>query len=128
MDRIRVSISADSMTPQEEAYLRVLTILEKQPELTQRGLAKALGLSLGKINFLINALVEKGFIRIANFRRAGDKLNKIAYLLTPQGITNRVHLTRNYLARKEIEFEALKAEVEALRKEELIPPSKRSQA
>lgn len=105
------------MTTQEEAYLRILKILESQPEITQRGLAEALGLSLGKINFLINALVEKGFVKIGNFRRAGDKLNKIAYLLTPEGISNRLQLTRNYLARKEDEYIALKAEIEALRHE-----------
>jgi len=113
------------MTAQEDAYLRILKVLEKQPEITQRGLAEALGLSLGKINFLINALVEKGFVKIGNFGRSGDKLNKVAYLLTPEGIGNRVQLTRSYLARKEAEYVALKVEIEALRKENLHVVSER---
>ena len=107
------------MTAQEEAYLRILKVLEKQPEITQRGLAQAFGLSLGKINFLVNALVEKGFVKIGNFGRTSGKLNKIAYLLTSKGISNRVQLTRDYLARKEAEYIALKAEIESLKRENL---------
>lgn len=107
------------MTPHEEAHLSILKIIEKQPEITQRGLAAALGVSLGKTNFLVNALVDKGFVKIGNFRQSGDRLNKIAYLLTPEGISNRVQLTRNFLARKEAEYIALKAELKELRKENL---------
>lgn len=107
------------MTPQEEAHLRIIREIEKHPEITQRGLAKVLGVSLGKINFLINALVDKGFVKIGNFRRSGDRLNKIAYLLTPEGLSNRVQLTGDYLARKEAEYVALKAELKELRKENL---------
>ena len=107
------------MTPQEEAHLRILKIIEKEPEITQRGLAKALGISLGKINFQLNALVDKGFVKIGNFQRSGDRLNKIIYLLTPEGINNRIQLTRNYLARKEAEYIALQAELKELRKENL---------
>lgn len=107
------------MTPHEEAHLCILKIIEKQPEITQRGLAAALGVSLGKTNFLVNALVDKGFVKIGNFRQSGDRLNKIAYLLTPEGISNRVQLTRHFLARKEAEYIALKAELKELRKENL---------
>ncbi len=107
------------MTPQEEAHFRILKIIERQPEISQRGLAKALGISLGMINFQVNALVDKGFVKIESFRQAGDRLNKIAYLLTPEGISNRVLLTRDYLARKEAEYIALKAELKELRKENI---------
>ena len=107
------------MTPQEEAHFRILKIIEKQPEITQRGLAKTLGVSLGKINFLVNALVDKGFVKIGNFRQSGDRLNKIAYLLTPEGISSRLQLTRDYLARKELEYISLTAELKELKNENL---------
>jgi len=107
------------MTPKDQANFRILRVIELQPEITQRELAKQLGISMGKVNYLVNALVEKGLIKIGNFRRAGDKLNKIAYLLTSAGINNRVQLTRSYLARKEVEYEALRSEIEALRQAEM---------
>ena len=103
------------MTPKEQAYFRVLRAVELNSDITQPQLARQLGISMGKANYLINALVDKGLIKIGNFRRRGDKLNKIAYLLTPEGLKNRTELTRNYLARKETEYEALKAEIESLR-------------
>jgi len=103
------------VTPKEEAYFRVLRAVELNPDITQPLLAKQLGISMGKANYLINALVDKGLIKIGNFRRQGDKLNKIAYLLTPEGLKNRMELTRNYIARKETEYEALRAELESLR-------------
>ena len=64
-----------------------------------------------------NGLVEKGHIKIEAFRRSGDKLNKIAYLLTPEGLSNRMALTRDYLERKTREYEALQAEIESLKAE-----------
>lgn len=103
------------MTPKEQAYFRVLRAVELNPDITQPQLARQLGISMGKANYLINALIDKGLIKIGNFHRRGDKLNKIAYLLTPEGLKNRTELTRNYLARKETEYEALKAEIESLR-------------
>lgn len=115
--------SQSTMVPREQAHLRILKLIERQPEISQRELAKALGISLGMINFQLNALVDKGFVKIESFRRSGDRLNKIIYLLTPEGISNRVQLTRDYLVRKESEYIALKAELEVLRKEypDLLP-------
>jgi len=104
------------MKPHEEAHLRILRIIEKQPDISQRGLAKAVGISLGMINFMVNALVDKGFVKIESFRQSGDRLNKIAYLLTPEGISNRLYLTRYFLARKEAEYRALKSELKELEK------------
>lgn len=83
--------------------------------MNQRELALLLGVSLGKTNYLLNALVEKGWIKIGNFRSSESKLKKVAYMLTPAGIRERVGLTKSYLARKETEYEALKAEIETLR-------------
>lgn len=105
------------MPSQEEAHLRILKIVTAQPDITQRELAERLGVSLGKTNFLVNSLIEKGLLKIGNFRRAESKLKKCAYLLTPAGIGERVVLARAYLARKEAEYEILQAEIRALKQE-----------
>lgn len=76
-----------------------------------------MGLSLGKTNFLVNALLEKGAIKMENFRRSDTKLKKIAYMLTPSGISERLRLTQDYLERKRMEYETLKAEIDALERE-----------
>lgn len=104
------------MSPNLQARFRILKILADEPDLTQRELAKRLGISLGKSNYLLKALVEKGLIKIGNFRRAEKKL-KYVYLLTPAGIRERIRLTGAYLARKEAEYDALKAEIEELKGE-----------
>ncbi len=100
------------MNPAEQAQLRILKIIETEPEISQRQLAEVLGVSLGKTNYLIKALLEKGHIKAGNFMRAENKM-KHAYLLTPEGIRAKLELTRNYLARKEQEYIAMKAEIEA---------------
>lgn len=105
------------MTPREQARFRILRLLEQNPELTQRQLAEELGLSLGKVNYLLNALVEKGQVKIAAFRRSGDKLNKVVYHITPKGLQFRMIQTRAYLERKTAEYEALRSELAELRLE-----------
>ena len=104
------------MNPAEQAQLRILKIIETEPEISQRQLAEVLGVSLGKTNYLIKALLVKGHIKAGNFLRAENKF-KYAYLLTPEGIRAKLELTRNYLARKEQEYIAMKAEIEAMRSE-----------
>ena len=109
------------MTPQEQAHIRILKIISDEPQITQRQLADRLGISVGKANYLVKALADKGLIKFGNFHRTQGveaKLKKITYLLTPKGIRERLYLTRNYLARMEKEYEALKAEVAALDREE----------
>lgn len=110
------------MKPSEQIHFKILRAIEGQPDITQRELAKQLGVSKGKTNYLIAALIEKGLIKIGNFQREEGKLGKIAYLLTAAGIKSRAALTRDYLARKEAEYKALKAEIQALRKmEDTLP-------
>jgi len=104
------------MTPSEQAQLRILKIVETEPGVSQRQLAERLGVSLGKANYLIKALLDKGHIKAGNFLRAENKF-KYAYLLTPEGITAKLQLTHNYLARKEQEYVAMKTEIEAMRAE-----------
>jgi EPS-associated MarR family transcriptional regulator len=99
---------------EQDTHFRVLRLLEENPHLSQRELADKLGISLGKSNYLLRSLIEKGHVKIEALRRRGDKLNKIAYLLTPEGFQKRLAMTRNYLERKRREYDALKAEIEAL--------------
>lgn len=101
---------------QDEAHLNVLRLLESQPHLSQRDLADALGVSLGKVNYCVRALVGKGFVKINNFRRSRNKLG-YAYLLTPTGLEAKAKLARSFLARKQCEYDTLRSEIERLQKE-----------
>ena len=92
---------------------RVLAMIEANPAITQRALATALGVSLGRVNYGLRALVEKGLIKVNNFKANENKLT-YAYLLTPSGVMEKSALTKAFLARKMEEFDALKAEIEAL--------------
>ena len=101
------------MTPREAAHYRVLRLIEEQPEISQRELARALGVSLGKTHYLLKALLDKGLVKADNFRRSDNKL-AYAYLLTPVGIEEKARVTVAFLRRKMQEFEALKTEIEGL--------------
>lgn len=98
---------------QEDAHFRILTLLEENPEMSQRQLAKAAGVSIGGVNYLLNALIDKGLVKLGNFSAAPDK-RRYAYILTPKGIAERATLTRNFLKRKLAEYEALKQEIDTL--------------
>ena len=103
-------------TLNEEHHLKVLRLLQNNPELSQRDLAQALGVSLGKTNYCVRALVDKGLIKMHNFRSSGNKL-AYAYLLTPAGMAAKISLTRDFLLRKRREYEALRREIEELQQE-----------
>lgn len=98
---------------QEDTHFWVLKHLQENPQITQRELAKALGISLGGINYCLKGLMERGWIKLHNFSANPNKL-QYAYLLTPHGVTEKAALTARYLKRKMAEYEALKAEIEAL--------------
>jgi EPS-associated MarR family transcriptional regulator len=100
----------------QEAHFRVLRLLEGNPQMNQRDLAAAAGVSLGKTNYCINALLEKGLIKVQNFKSNKRKL-AYAYLLTPAGIAEKAALTQRFLTRKMEEYEALKAEIDQLKQE-----------
>lgn len=100
----------------DAAQLALLRLLAEQPDLSQRELSKALGLSLGKTHYVLHALLNKGLVKARNFRRNDNKLG-YAYLLTPAGLREKLSLTRQFLARKETEFEQLQATIAALRAE-----------
>jgi len=101
---------------QEDTYFRIMRILQNNPELTQRELADKLGISVGRLNYCLNALIEKGFVKMTNFQKSKNKF-KYVYLLTPQGVAGKARLTSRFLKRKMDEYEALKVEIEALKSE-----------
>lgn len=101
---------------QPEIHLQLLKLIEQYPNWTQRQLAQSLGVSLGKANYCLKALKEKGWVKWGNF---SQNPNKLAYmhLLTPQGIAQKLSLTAYFLRRKEAEYDQLQAEIRALREE-----------
>ena len=96
-----------------EEELEILRKIEENPNLTQRQIAEHLGLSLGKINYLIQALISKGFLMINNFKKSNNKLGYL-YLLTPEGVDTKKKLTILFLQRKSEEFDKLKKEMERI--------------
>jgi EPS-associated MarR family transcriptional regulator len=100
----------------ETTHYGLLKTLEENPGLSQRDLAKKLGVSLGKINFCLNALVAKGNLKINNFRNSDNKL-AYAYLLTPSGVEQKARMTVQFLKYKVQEYEKLRAEIEELQRE-----------
>ncbi|MDN5843804.1 MAG: MarR family EPS-associated transcriptional regulator [Alcaligenaceae bacterium] len=100
----------------KESHLKVLRLLESNPSLSQRELSRALGVSLGKTNYCVRALLDKGLIKMQNFRNSSNKLG-YAYLLTPAGIAAKADLTRRFLAQKQLEYNVLRQEIERLQQE-----------
>ena len=84
--------------------------------MSQRDLSRALGLSLGKTHYVLHALLDKGLVKIGNFRRSNNKL-AYAYLLTPSGLREKMRLSKSFLARKEAEFGNLQQTIALLRRE-----------
>lgn len=100
----------------QEKILHVLKELEQNPQTTQRDLSQKLGVSLGKVNFLLNALIDKGMIEARNFKNSKNKLCYM-YLLTPQGLKTKLQLVHQFFTWKTQEYERLKKEIEELTKE-----------
>ena len=102
--------------PHQEIHLKVLRHLEDDPEITQRELAKELGVSLGKVNYCLKALIDKGLIKAGNFKNSNNK-SAYLYILTPKGIEEKSRITLHFLKRKIEEYEQLQVEIEQLRRE-----------
>jgi len=99
-----------------DAEYIILKKFEDNPYLTQRELSKELGVSLGKTNYIVNALIDKGWLKLKNFKRSDNKLG-YSYLLTTQGITEKAILAQKFLKKKSDEYNRLKDEIENLRNE-----------
>ncbi|OZI28160.1 MarR family EPS-associated transcriptional regulator [Bordetella genomosp. 1] len=108
---------------QEEIRLRVLRLLQANPKMSQRELAEGLGVSLGKTNYCLRALLDRGLIKMQNFRNSQNKL-AYTYFLTPEGIAEKAGLTARFLKIKVAEYEMLHKEIEALRGEVGERPSR----
>jgi EPS-associated MarR family transcriptional regulator len=100
----------------ETTHYGLLKTLEDNPGLSQRDLAKRLGVSLGKVNFCLNALIEKGCVKISNFRNSDNKLS-YAYLLTARGMEQKARMTVEFLQFKMQDYERLRREIEELQRE-----------
>jgi len=99
-----------------EFEYKILKNLEDNPRLTQRQMSTKLGLSLGKTNYLIRSLLDKGYVKLTNFRKSDNKIGYL-YLLTPDGVLNKTKLAQQFLQRKSEEYARLKEEIESLRKQ-----------
>ena len=101
---------------QEDTHFRVLRLLQENPEMSLRELAEAVGVSVGGIHYVLNALIDKGLVKLGNFTAAEDK-RRYAYILTAKGISEKAAITRRFLVRKMEEYDALRAEIDELCKE-----------
>jgi EPS-associated MarR family transcriptional regulator len=101
---------------QESVRLRILELLNKDPHISTRALAKSVGISNGSAFYVMRALVKKGFVKLENFNKNPSK-RRYVYLLTPGGIQEKAHLARRFVARKREEYEQLKAEIKTLEEE-----------
>ena len=94
----------------DDTRFRVLRVLTRNPELTQREIAAQLGMSTSGLNYVLHALIDKGLVKVRNFAQSSNKLG-YAYLLTPQGIAEKTQLTQGFITRKLAERAALEAEI-----------------
>ncbi|NIM71377.1 MAG: MarR family EPS-associated transcriptional regulator [Xanthomonadales bacterium] len=100
----------------QEIHLKVLRHIEENPEITQRELAEKLGVSLGKVNYCLKALIGRGLVKARNFRNSDNK-RAYLYLLTPKGMERKASITVTFLQRKMREYENLRQEIEELQRE-----------
>ncbi len=101
---------------EDEIHYKLLKALEENPDVTQRELAARLGISLGKANYCLRAMMARGWVKLDNFRGNPNKMGYV-YLLTPKGIKEKARITVRFLRNKLSEFDALKVEIERLRLE-----------
>jgi len=100
----------------EDTHFKVMNLIHKNPDITQRELAKKAGISLGSMHYCVKALIKKGWVKAGNFKRNPDK-SVYLYLLTPEGVSQKSKLAFVFLQRKKLEYDALKLEIKNLSKE-----------
>ncbi len=99
---------------QKHTYFRVLRLLQENPDLTQREIAERFGISTSGLNYCLKALIDKGWVKVQNFSQSKNKFGYI-YVLTPQGIAEKMTLMSSFLKRKMADYDALKMEIEILK-------------
>ena len=112
------------MNNDKETFFSILRLIRKNPYLSQRKMAANLNLSLGKLNYCMKALKDKGFLKIKNFKNNKNKLNYI-YHLTPKGIYHKTQLTINFLKVRAKEYDELKKELKDIQKSKKVSASKK---
>jgi EPS-associated MarR family transcriptional regulator len=105
---------------QQDTYFRVLRMLQANPDLTQREIAQQLGVSTSGLNYCLNALIDKGWVKVQNFSQSKNKFGYI-YVLTPRGMLEKVALASRFLQRKQAEYQALRTEIDSLKAELSAP-------
>jgi len=116
LNQEKTTVTNIAKSMREETYLKVMRLLQENPDLTQRELAEQLGVSVGSVNYCLKALMEKGLVKMKNFIHSKNKFGYV-YVLTPTGIAERAELTSKFLARKVAEYETLKHEIQLLKAE-----------
>ena len=101
---------------ENEIHYKVMRLLEANPEMSQRDVARELGVSLGKVNYCLQALIRKGWIKVTNFKNSHNKAAYM-YFLTPRGVERKAQFTAQFLKRKMREYEELRVEIEQIRQE-----------
>jgi EPS-associated MarR family transcriptional regulator len=109
-------MTTQSSKLREDVNFRILRLLQDNPEMSQRKLAKAVGLSTGGIHYVLNALLDKGLLKIENSTTTEDK-RRYAYILTREGMASKANLTKRFLIRKMADYELLKAEIDEVRED-----------
>ena len=111
-----------SVSLSDEVRYRLLTYLGQHPDASQRDLARELGISLGKVNYCLRALMAKGMVKARNFTNSRNKA-AYAYVLTPKGVEEKVNVTKSFLRRKIAEYDTIAEEIARLSAEvEAFPP------
>ena len=100
----------------EEISYKLFKLIEQDPDISQRDLAREMGISLGKTNYCLKALMDKGWLKARNFKNSNNKI-AYAYVLTPKGLSEKAKITARFLKRKVREYELLKSEIEQLKQE-----------
>jgi EPS-associated MarR family transcriptional regulator len=108
----------------DDVRYKLLRLLDANPKLSQRGVARELGVSVGKVNFCIRALIERGFVKASRFKNSQNKVGYM-YLLTPSGLQHKARLTAHFLKLKLMEYAELHAEIERLRNDTVAPTDRR---
>jgi EPS-associated MarR family transcriptional regulator len=104
------------MPSSDEHVMTALRVLEKHPELSQRQLAREMGISLGKTHYILSSLIDVGLVKVDSFKRSDNKLG-YAYLLTPRGFAEKAKVTKRFLSRKQREYKELERQISDLTKE-----------
>lgn len=108
--------SIDEKKISDDVRYRLFKLVDAHPDMSQRELAKEMGISLGRLNYCLKAFIDVGLLKVSNFKRSSHKLGYV-YLITPKGFAEKAQVTSRFLARKELEYKLLKEEIKTLRSE-----------